>query len=329
MPVGFTRPVTRTDHKRISYFFFMNISDEKLLYLCEKYGAEARLWRQKFCGLLPEVNRRQLYTKKGFNSIFLFAYKIAGLSEEQVRRVLNLEKKFVDKPILKSLLTNGEVSVNKLARIASIATKQNQNELADKVQILPSRALETFVLDEKSSINIAQKEYSATHSIFQDQEIEKSVHVHTATPELDEDVKQELLELEKKGIDINTFLRNALNKYHQETEQEKEEISNKMANSTNSLKQISRYIPAKIRKIITKEHGNKCSIRTCSKPSQQLHHTQRYGLIKNTTPNTVHDPHYLAPLCKEHHQIAHSLDVKFYEIHRSRNTKHLPVRSQS
>ncbi|HLG25330.1 MAG TPA: hypothetical protein VI588_00865, partial [Candidatus Gracilibacteria bacterium] len=66
------------------------MSDEKLFRLCKYYGEQARAWRQKFCGLLPEVNRRKLHERKGFGSIFEFAKKLAGLSEEQVRRVLNL-----------------------------------------------------------------------------------------------------------------------------------------------------------------------------------------------------------------------------------------------
>ena len=38
---------------------------EKLYQLCKTFGARTLLWRQKFIGLLPEVNRRKLYEKKG------------------------------------------------------------------------------------------------------------------------------------------------------------------------------------------------------------------------------------------------------------------------
>ena len=79
----------------------MKLTDKKLYELCEKYGASARLWRQKFIGLLPEVNRRRLYEKKGFSSIFEFAAKLCGLSAEQVRLTLNLEKRFENKPVLR------------------------------------------------------------------------------------------------------------------------------------------------------------------------------------------------------------------------------------
>ena len=108
-----------------------NMTDEKLFSLCKYYGEQARLWRQKFCGLLPEVNRRKLYEKKGFGSIFEFAKKLAGLSEEQVRLTLNIEKRLEEMPKLKELLTTGTVSVNKLARIVSIAAPENEDFLND------------------------------------------------------------------------------------------------------------------------------------------------------------------------------------------------------
>lgn len=69
---------------------FEDVTDEQLYRMCQRFGEQAKYWRQRFIGLLPEANRRYLYEKKGFSSIFEFAYKLAGLSEEQVRRALNL-----------------------------------------------------------------------------------------------------------------------------------------------------------------------------------------------------------------------------------------------
>ena len=138
------------------------ISDEKLYELCRKYGKQALLWRQKFIGLLPEVFKRRLYEKKGFSSIFMFAKILAGISERQVDVVLNLKKKFENKPILKKILEEGEVSVNKLARIASVVTQENQEFWAAQIKILPKAALETLVRDEKTAIKFAQTNTEST-----------------------------------------------------------------------------------------------------------------------------------------------------------------------
>ncbi|MBU0981623.1 hypothetical protein KKC94_02930, partial [Patescibacteria group bacterium] len=128
------------------------MTDEKLYELCKKYGRQALLWRQKFVGLLPEVYKRRLYEKKGFGSIFEFAFKLAGLSEKQVRLVLNLEQKFEDKPVLRRMLIDGEVSANKLVRIASVATRENEEELAAVVKTLPKSAVDTYARDIRNGL---------------------------------------------------------------------------------------------------------------------------------------------------------------------------------
>jgi hypothetical protein len=265
----------------------MNISDQQLYEQCREYGEKARMWRSKFLGLLPEVYRRRLYQKKGFGSIYEFAAKLAGVSKEQVQVVLNLDKRFEDKPVLKKMLVSGEMSVNKLARVVSIATPENDEVLAEKVKILSKSALETFVRDEKG----LQK------GIFEDQSLPGQ------TLQLSPKVRQKLLELQEKGIDINALLLEFLEKRDLEIALEKEQLSQEQANSN---QKPSRAIPAKVKGLITKEHGTKCSIPICQKPIKIIHHTQRYALSRN------HDPYFLAPLCQEHHQIAHSIDQKFH-----------------
>lgn len=251
------------------------MTDQELYEKAVMYGRNALLWRQKFMGLLPEVERRRLYASKGFGSVFEFAFKLAGLSEEQVRRVLNLERRFTDLPVLKELLVEGEVSVNKLARVASIARPENEVELAEAVQLLPKSALETLVRDEKS------------------------VPGHKL--QLNEEVTGKLLELQEKGLDVNELLLEFLQKREVEIAEEKVAICTELTEAK------SRYIPARTKRLVQKEHGNKCSISTCKKPAEQLHHTQTFFMSRR------HDPHYLAPLCKEHHIIAHAINVKVQE----------------
>ncbi|MFA6917617.1 MAG: hypothetical protein WC285_02145, partial [Candidatus Gracilibacteria bacterium] len=125
------------------------MTDKELYELCKKFGKETLEARRKFAGLLPEVFKRRLYEKKGFSSIFEFAAKLAGMSHEQVRLVLRLERKFEDKPVLQKELVEGEISANKLVRIASIATAENQEEIFEKAKILSNRAVEVFVRDVK------------------------------------------------------------------------------------------------------------------------------------------------------------------------------------
>ena len=288
-----------------------SLNDENLYNLCKRYGEMTLRWRRKFAGLLPEVNRRKLYEKKGFSSIFMFAEKLAGMSEPQVRLAVNLEKRFEKTPILKELLVDGKVSVNKLARVASIATSENEEFLAGQLKLLSNRAVETLVRDIK---------FENQNGLFEPKIDRKNMHVQMLN--LSSEVVEKLTELQNKGIDINELILKFLQKRELEIEEGKKKISEeieiknhagtreeqtlKTTQKSTSKITVTRYIPSKIKKIIHREHGTKCSIPHCQKPAQTLHHTQRFALSKN------HDPHFIAPLCHEHHLIAHSIDVNFH-----------------
>jgi len=350
-----------------------SVGDDGLYALCKQYGERARIWRQRFAGLLPEVFRRKLYEKKGFISIFEFAKKLAGMSEEQVRLVLNLEKRFEQTPTLKTLLTSGKVSINKLARVVSIVTPENEKFLAMQVQILSKNAVETLVRDEKFARenienpvknkmdfygrNVAISEKHAenmtknactTAGLFEGQNglfeppfdakslpeqtqsvitlresqktcalIEESRELYepqdpafktscdkSPTLNLSAEIQEKLIELQQKGININELLKEFLQKREEEIAQRKEEISQKISGER-SEKITTRYIPIPIKKILQQEHGTKCSMKNCQKPSEQIHHIQRFSVAQS------HDPHYLAPLCKAHHELAHSADMAY------------------
>jgi hypothetical protein len=394
------------------------LTDDHLFYLCKKYGENARIWRQKFAGLLPEVFHRKLYEKKGFGSIFEFAAKLAGMSQEQVRVVLNLERKFEDKPVLKNLLIGGKVSANKLVRIASIATAENQQVLACMTEKLSNRAIETFVKDEKwarkdgfmsegavgAGVELGEKtgvRMPSCEGAFKNQNglqeplfDDKSLHVHfdfkskgadvnsssssssalSASPleiiklKLDKDVLKKLLELQEKNIDVNGLIRKMLQNRTAEIAREKEEIAEeiyggdvgkeqvsaeiaqraeeinggacynsevqvsaeiaqgeaetngcvqaeekmggdvgKFKKSVLHYKKPSRYIPARIRKIINEEQGDKCSVPNCKNLAQVTHHELPFAIAKNHMPNN------LQKLCKAHHELKHMVDVRFYE----------------
>lgn len=300
------------------------LADKALYKKCLLYGKQALQARRKFMGLLPEVCRRRLYEKKGFASIFEFAAKLAGLSHDQVARAINLERKFESAPALKELLVSGQASINKLARVASIATPQNQQALAEQVKILPQKALETLVRDERKikEQNDLRSASSGADGQLQLENQNKNAFqkplfacetVRAHKLELAPDVENELYELQQKGININNLLRKFLQKRKEEIGEKKQQLAKEEAEKLKAAKThaesaaipSSRHISIKIRKILQLEHGSKCSIPTCTKPASKIHHLQRFALT------SLHDPHYLAPLCREHHIIAHSIDEKY------------------
>lgn len=320
-----------------------NLSDKELYAICKKWGTQALQARWKFTGLLPEVNKRRLYEKKGYDSIFEFAAKLAGISVEQVRVVLNLERKFEDKPHLYQLLINGEVSANKLIRIASISTVENDKELTKKVKILSQAALEAFVRDMRVSGNENENlaEDGLFGSGFNNEDVKnktgnqnpnnsnktintpKSMRAHLSATDINQDVKlmqklspklkQKLLNMDQKGLNINEILIELLQKRDQEIAAEKENLAQEelaktttptpirenKTNCHNKNKNPTRYIRVRIKKILQKEHGTKCSEPFCNKPAQQIHHALPFAIHHS------HNPNHLKPLCKAHHELKH------------------------
>ena len=267
------------------------LSDEKLYELCRQYGRQALEWRNKFAGLLPEVNRRKLYQKKGFGSVFEFAFKLAGLSEAQVKLALSLDKKFADKPALKELLTRGKVSVGKLVRVAAVATVENQVFLADQVRLLPKSALETLARDMK---NEKAGDLPGQKNVEQNGLFESK----NEGLRLSDEVVCKLVELQNKGIDVNGLILELLKKREEKIEAKKEEIAR------DAKEGKSRYVSVKTQRVLRDEHGTKCAVPSCKKLAGALHHTARFCLTKE------HNPYFMAPLCRYHHAIAHSIDLK-------------------
>jgi len=311
---------TKTQNGTIDEKQIIKSADDRLFALCQKYSKFIRYGRQKFIGILPEVFKTRMYERKGFASIHEFAAKLAYMSNKQVDLVLNINRRLEDKPALQSLLLNGEASVNKLARVVSIATKENQEILADQVKMLPQKALETLVRDEKTAQENKNQD-GVQKPLFDD----KSLRAQILLPmlKIDAELVEKIYDLQEKGIDINEMLRKMLatreagiatakNKIANEILEKKEDDAATIggdksaadASGGGNPKTPSRYISVRVRKILKEEYGEKCSIPGCNKPATQIHHTQRFALAG------AHDPRYMAPMCEGHHKIAHSIDLQ-------------------
>lgn len=264
------------------------ISDKQLYAECKKWGKQALSARWKFQGLLPEVYKRRLYQKRGFTCIYEFAARLAGMSRDNVDQVLRLEKRFIDKPVLKQALITGKVSSNKLMRIASIATPDNQKEILSKTEKLSNRALEIFVKETRNN-----REKAKT--------TQENLHVQTLN--LDSDVEKQLTGLQQKGIDINDLLRQFLKEREEKIGQELQQISNETktieADKNIIGYPISRHIQIKTVRILKKKFGTKCAITGCHNPSANIHHERPFA------KHRTHDPKILKPLCRAHHELAH------------------------
>ncbi len=340
-----------------SVLFIMIYTDKQLFRLCRKYGAAALQARRKFMGLLPEVQRRRLYEKKGYFSIYEFAAKLAGLSRDQVQRVLQLERRLEDKPELHGLLVSGEISTSKLVRIAAVATAENQGVLAEKVRNLSQNAVETWVRDLRGgggahSVECKVKGGGMNNAggFLKPEMPDESVRAQRNFSNINQDirlmavlsveVKEKLLDMAGKGLDINQMLLELLAKRDAEIQARKEEIAEKLrektvkkfekvevsmgqkelvitpgkevgreteiGNITDDKKTAaSRYIPVAVKNILKEEFGDKCAGEACPRSAENIHHTRRFSL------NPSHDPRGLLPVCSGHHELAHADEADY------------------
>ncbi len=218
--------------------------------------------------LLPEIYKSEIYRGHGCATIYEYAGKFAGLSHGVVEKALKLDRKLEDKPCLqKAIETQG---VHKVAIVANIATKETDEMWADKVENMS-----------KSSLAELRREVRG--------DVKPKV-----TIELDDEMEFMLLKFKKEsGIQNN---KEALRTLLRKTTQQKGGVVAKCPGTKRDKpsKTLSRYIPAKQRRQLSE----KCSHPGCNRPSEVIHHRDRFSTSKS------HDS--ITPLCKIHHEFAHN-----------------------
>lgn len=223
---------------------------------------------------------------------------MGGVSREQVFLTLNLDQRLTPTPVLKQALLSGEVSINKLTRIVSIATPETQDFWINQSKLLSNRALETLIKDTKG-LHVQTSNHNKTKEI---QKVEQSDEL-----QLSSKVKERLLALQNRGLDLSQMLEELLDKREQKIQEQKRSIARQLQEKKPSH---SRYIPKKVINILQKEFGSKCAHSNCTNVSVNTHHQRRFTL------DASHDPAYLVPFCKFHHEIAHAIDVRVTENRR-------------
>ena len=121
-----------------------SVTDDDLYKRCRQYGANARLWTNKFAGLIPEVERRKLHRSHGYGSVYEFSAKLCGMTRQTVDEVLSLSQRLKGMPCLRRLLTTGKVGWTKLRIVAPVATPETDRLWANRVVSLSKRGLEAL-----------------------------------------------------------------------------------------------------------------------------------------------------------------------------------------
>ena len=206
-----------------------------------KLGRERNQITYKLLALLPKIFEQKIHEKHGFDSIYEYAGKLAGLSHWTVEKALNLEKKLENKPCLqKAIETQG---IHKVSVVANLATPETDKALADKVENMSMGAL----LELRKEIRGNKQE--------------------TIKIELDSETQKLFFKLKKKlggGISNKKALKKMLEQLQEEP---------KKTRKSKGTKEGSRPISASRKR----EAGDQCAFPGCNKPAEIFHHRERFS----------------------------------------------------
>ena len=241
------------------------MDDSELYRLCQEYGSNARMWSRKFAALLPEVDKRQLYCKHGFYSIYEFAAKLAGMSRKTVEEVLRTYSKVEDRPLLKAQIE--QFWWSKVRVITPLIATVEETKLVKMVKTLSREALSECVHELKGS---------------------KPREFETITFKVDKKTALEFRkfqqQLEKKAkikIPLGKVLAKLLTKI---------EPAPKISSVLGKSKKVTRYVPAHTKREAVAKHNGKYAYPSCNKPYQEIHHPQRFAIKRSHEDNEEQAP---------------------------------------
>lgn len=283
------------------------LSDKDLYALCQDYGTNARVWRRRFAGLLPEVLRRDLHRRRGYGSIYEFAFKLAGMSSASVDKVLHLADKLADKPSLLEQLVSGSQGWSKIEKVAFIATPETDKEWAEKVEKMGTHALAAYVEVKRreDSFTKSQKglEFTDVGELDNKFRLEQWGSMSfPVSPEVEKQLRLLKYQLEKEQSKTLTFNEVIEALFKGGIKQEAQVVITVCpecaARKAEEVK--SRDIPVGVRRVLRATYHGLCAFPFCELPGTSLHHTKRYAL------NKKHDSRSIVPLCKGHERLVHS-----------------------
>ncbi|MFA5855169.1 MAG: hypothetical protein WC846_02695 [Candidatus Gracilibacteria bacterium] len=256
-------------------------------------GRSAREWLRKCALLLPEIERLQIWKKRGFLSLYEYAGKIAGMSRASVDDALWVLKRIADKPALMRVAEKKGIS--RVRPVATIATAETAGFWAKKADVTSKHALEKYVGDYRLEFRSGTESLSEKSPVVVAGQLANSPSAPRAVP------------LKKVTLELDPLLLAKLEKFRRGRSWN-EAIAELLERSAKAPAQIVmpepvkttlRAAPVVIKRFVWERSFGLCSYPTCSRPASSLHHAQRFALEK------IHDPARLHPVCTAHERLLH------------------------
>jgi hypothetical protein len=118
------------------------LNNKGLLQALENAVAEERQKTQQILEYLIQIERRQLFAKLGYESMFVFCTKHLKYSEGSAQRRIYAMRLMREIPQIKNNIQTGEATITNLAKLKSFIQHQERKSgqnltTKDKCQLLP------------------------------------------------------------------------------------------------------------------------------------------------------------------------------------------------
>jgi len=123
----------------------LEIQDEQLLIDCKEQVLIEKKATSKVLEYLNEIDKRRLWVKEGYGSLFDFCMRYLGYSEGEASRRIQAARLTQRVESVKPLLEKGKVSLTSLTLLSPILTKENAEMILPQVIGKPIREVERVI----------------------------------------------------------------------------------------------------------------------------------------------------------------------------------------
>jgi hypothetical protein len=136
-----------------------HLTDSALLSETEKLVSQERELLVRVLHHLEEIERRRLFASLGFSSLFTYAVKRLGYSEDQAQRRISAMRLLRDLPELEDKVQNGFLSLTNLSRAQTLfrqeeklapLPKEQKKVILEKLESKTSREAEKILIQHSS-----------------------------------------------------------------------------------------------------------------------------------------------------------------------------------
>ena len=260
------------------------LNDRQLHKKFTKLGLKRTALTRKLYIMIPEIERRKIYIKKGCKNIQEYALKYAGLSYSAVRSCITILNKANKFPLIASEIEN--VGIYKADLALKIANKENEAIVVDKMKNM-SRSAFKLLVSEMKIHGFSDRKCDAVP-------MKKSICIKGESLKIFNKLKFKNKNLNEDEL-ILKILKLAENQMQQDMKISS--LGHKTAKKFLPAG-ISRYIPASKRNEVIEKSDGLCQYPNCSSKIDTFHHIDRFS--ENKSHNNI------IGLCKEHHEFAHN-----------------------